>query len=218
MEAGATVSSVQPKLITPIQAIVPLRLQNTAMENPKVVALVQVSGMGRVEDLVVLEATHVGLVDRAEELLKKALIDPGDVRENESVRFEMILPFLYPADLGLSNRSTSDDIQAMISTVDKDDQSLHLVPVQELDEPVSITDEGLVYKPEDEEGKSIPGKAVVEVYINHEGSVRLPRIISSTHPTVALAAIESFADLQFTIPRRNGKPAVTQVRLPFLAE
>jgi hypothetical protein len=206
---------IQPRLITPIQAVMPLALQNAAIENPKVVAKVQVSGAGRVEDLVVLEASHIGLVNRAETLLRKALIDPGDIRPNESIRFEMVLPFLYPADLGLPNKSTSDDIQIMIASLENEERSLNFYSAEELDEPVAIVDRGVVYKPDDEEGNLIPGNAVVELYINHEGRVRLPRVISSTHDEVALAALASFADLRFSIPLYNGRPAVTRIRLPF---
>lgn len=217
-QAPDTPAPLQPRLITPIQAVMPLGLQNAAIENPKVLAKVQVSGAGRVEDLVVLEASHIGMVNRAESLLRKALIDPGDIRANESIRFDIVLPFLYPADLGLPNKSTSDDIQIMIASLENEERSLKVYPAEDLDQPVAILERGVIYKPEDAEGNLIPGKAVVELYINHEGQVRLPRVISSTHDEVALAAIASFADLRFTIPLHDGRPAVTRIRLPYEAE
>lgn len=212
------VAPIQPKLITPIQAIVPLPLQNSAIRNPEVVARIQVSGTGRVEDLVVLKASHIGMVDRAESLIRRALFDPGDVRPGESIRFELVLPFQYPADLGLPNKSTADDLEIMIATMEKEDLSLQFHPAGELDQPVAIIDRGIVYKPEDDKGNSISGKATVELYINHEGEVRLPRIVSSTHDEVALAAIESFADLRFTPPLHEGRPTVTRIRLPYEAK
>jgi len=210
--------SLKPKLITPIQAIVPLALQNKAIDKPQVVARIQVSGAGTVEDLVVLEASHVGLASRAESLIRKALFDPGDVSLKESVRFELILPFRYPAELGMQGISISDDIESMIEAVKTEDKSLGFHPIKELDEPIIVIDRGHVYRPEDEEGNVVNGEATVEVYVNHEGEVRLPRVVSSTHDEVALAAVATFSDMLFTKPLYKGRPAVTKVRLPFSAK
>lgn len=215
---GGGGSVLEPKLITPIRAVVPMALQNKRIENPRVVAMIQVSGAGRVEDLVVLEASHVGLVERAESLIRKALFDPGDLALNESVRFELILPFQYPADLGGTGTNIADDIEGAIATVKVEDHSLALYSMKELDAPISIIDRGDVYKPTDAEGNTVPGEATVEVYVNHEGEVRLPRVVSSTHDEVALAAIATFGDMLFTKPLHDGRPAVTRVRLPFSAE
>lgn len=208
-------TSLQPKLITPIQAIVPLSLQNTVMENPQVVAKVQVAGTGLVEDLVILEASHVGLISRAESLIRKALFDPGDFNIEESVRFDLVLGFQYPADLGATGKSVTDDVEILIDNVAGDDRAVGFYRPNELDMPIRITDQGTVYVPETDAGERIHGTARVEFYVNHLGEVRLPRIITSEDDEVSLAALASVKDMQFTRPMVDGKPAVTLVRMPF---
>jgi TonB family protein len=214
-EIEAVATPLKPKLITPIQAIVPISLRNSSLPNQQVVAKVQVNGSGMVEDLVILEATHVDLVNRAESLIRKALFDPGDVGFDEAVRFELILPFQYPSDAGMPNKTTVDDVQLMIDSVTDNDRSLALYSPSELDEPLKVLDQGTVYVPENEQGERIEGSAKVEFYVNQDGLVRLPRIVSSTDDEVALAAISSIRDMRFTPPTHEGNPAVTLVRMPF---
>lgn len=209
---------LKPKLITPIQAIVPLSLHNSSLEDPRVVAQIQVSGSGMVEDLVVVEASHLALIERAEQLIRRAIFDPGEVRVNESVRFELILPFLYPAELGLSNKSTADDIEIMIEQVKDKDMSVRLHKPGELDETPRVVERGDLYVPHNEAGEPIPGEAKVEFYVNHQGEVRLPRVLSSTDEEMALAAIASVKGMKFLPPTVKGKPAVTRVRMPYSAK
>lgn len=207
--------SLQPKLITPIQAIMPMSLHNTSIQDPKVVAMIQVSGDGSVEDLVVIEASHINLVERAERLIRRALFDPGDVGMNESIRFELNLPFLYPSDLGMQNRTTSEDIEIMIDEVKDRDMRVRFHNPGELDEPPQVLERGKVYVPEDEAGNPLPGEARVEFYVNHQGEVRLPRILSSSDEEIAIAAMATVADMKFLPPTVEGKPVVTKVRMPY---
>ena len=206
---------LKPKLITPIQAIMPMSLHNTNIQNPKVVARIQVSGNGMVEDLVILEASHINLIDRAESLIRKALFDPGDVRLNEAIRFELILPFLYPSDLGMPNKTTVDDIEIMIDEVKDEDLSVRFHKPGELDETPRLLERGEIYVPQDEDGEPVPGEAKVEFYVNHKGEVRLPRVLSSTDDEMAIAALATVKDMKFLPPTVNGNPAVTQVRMPY---
>jgi TonB family protein len=206
---------LSPKLITPIRAIVPISVRNSNLPNQQVVAKVQVTGSGVVEDLVIIEATHIDLARRAEVLIRKALFDPGEVRVNESVRFELILPFMYPSDIGMHSKSTADDIELMIDSVRDSARRLSFHSSDELDEPLKVLDQGVVYVPENKDGERIEGTAIVEFYVNHEGIVRLPRLVSSTDDEVALAAISSIQDMRFTPPMFKGDPAVTLVRMPF---
>ena len=59
------------------------------------------------------------------------------------------------------------------------------------------------------------GKAVVEFLIDTEGKVRLPRIISSTHPSFGYMSVQTVANWRYEPPKSGGKPVVTRVRVPF---
>lgn len=208
-------ASLQPKLITPIQPVMPMSLHNTDIQDPRVVSMIQVSGSGKVEDLVILEASHIELVDRAESLIRRALFDPGEIQRDESIRFELILPFLYPSDLGMRDTTTTGDIEIMIDGIKDKDRRVRFHKPGELDETPAVLDRGEIYVPEDEEGKPVPGEAKVEFYVNHMGEVRLPRIISSSDEEMALAAIATIRDMKFHPPTVDGKPAVTRLRMPY---
>lgn len=58
------------------------------------------------------------------------------------------------------------------------------------------------------------GEAVVEFYIDREGKVRLPRILSSTHPSFGYMAAQTAANWRFEPPLAQGKPAITRARVP----
>ena len=59
------------------------------------------------------------------------------------------------------------------------------------------------------------GNAVVEFLIDTEGKVRLPRIVSATHPSFGYMAAQTVANWRFEPPKSQGKPVITRARLPF---
>lgn len=204
-----------PVLKSEITALVPQSLSNTNMEDPRVTCIIQINHLGKVEDLVAIEATHIGLVRRAESLILEAEFDPGDVNEGESVRLEFILGFNYPSQMGINSKTTMDDVEIMIDSVKDEDHRLELVLPGELDAMPQILDRGQVYVATNPAGERISGSAKVEFYVNHLGEVRLPRILESSDPEISKAAILSVRDMKFTPPMAGEKPAVTKFRMPF---
>jgi TonB family protein len=59
------------------------------------------------------------------------------------------------------------------------------------------------------------GDAVVEFLIDTDGKVRLPRIVSSTHPLFGYQAVQTMANWRYEPPMSQGKPVVTRARIPF---
>jgi len=59
------------------------------------------------------------------------------------------------------------------------------------------------------------GDAVVEFLIDTEGKVRLPRIVSATHPSFGYVAAQTVANWRYEPPKAQGKPVVTRARVPF---
>lgn len=192
-----------------------MSLHNSAINDPRVVAKVQVPTNGRVEDLIVLEASHPDLIERAESLLRSAIFDPGNISANESLRFDVSIAFAYPSDLMPGALSVMDDVEIMINRVRNEDTVVRVYRPNELDAVPQAVDNGKVYRPEDAAGNAIPGEARVQFYIDHRGLVRLPRILSSTHDEVAIAAIATVSDMRFSPPTVAGRPAATLIVMPF---
>jgi len=59
------------------------------------------------------------------------------------------------------------------------------------------------------------GEALVEVLVDEEGLVRLPRVIAASDPAFGWAAVQAVAVWRFEKPKAGGKSVVTRVRIPF---
>lgn len=59
------------------------------------------------------------------------------------------------------------------------------------------------------------GEALIEVLIDTDGRVRLPRIVSASAPAFGYAAVQAVNTWLFEKPVRGGKPAVMRARIPF---
>jgi TonB family protein len=59
------------------------------------------------------------------------------------------------------------------------------------------------------------GEAVIEIIVDRDGRVRLPKIISATHPEYGMAAATAAAQGVFIPPTRHGQPTDVRVRVPF---
>jgi len=59
-------------------------------------------------------------------------------------------------------------------------------------------------------------EAVIEIIVDRDGRVRLPKIVSATHPEYGMAAATATTQWVFFPPTRNGQPADVRVRVPFV--
>lgn len=58
------------------------------------------------------------------------------------------------------------------------------------------------------------GEAMIEVYVDGEGDVQLPRIISNSAPEFGYAAVQAVATWRFDQPKKDGKSVAVCVRIP----
>lgn len=205
----------EPTLIAPILAMVPHTMDTSRILNPRVVAKIQVTKDGSVEDVVVTEASDLLLVERAEKLIREARFKMPARDSAVSVRFDLHLPFHYPSDLAVVSISPSDDIRQVMSGSSIDEIGFKLHAPEELDTPPKLIDRGQVFRPDNDQGEPIPGSAIVEFYVNHRGEVSLPKVVSSSHPEVAIAALGTISDMKFVPPTVDGEPTVTIMQMPF---
>ncbi len=59
------------------------------------------------------------------------------------------------------------------------------------------------------------GTARIEVLIDEEGFVRLPRLVSASDEAFGYAAMQAAAAWQYERPRQGGKPVVARAQIPF---
>ena len=63
--------------------------------------------------------------------------------------------------------------------------------------------------------KLTEGNAVVEFLIDTEGKVRLPRVVSATHPSFGCMAVQAVSGWRYEPPMSEGRPVVARARVPF---
>lgn len=63
-------------------------------------------------------------------------------------------------------------------------------------------------------GKVAQGEALVEILIDEDGRVRLPRVVSASHEPFGYAALQGVAAWRFEAPTRGGRAAVVRVQVP----
>jgi len=214
MSSEVEPAPVQPRLLTKVHALVPLSLQNVPMEEPEVRLKVQVDAKGVLQDMVVLSATHPDLAPRAESLLVDARFDLR-AEVDHPVRFDIVIPFAYPSELGAASKSTMDDIQILVHGFTRERAGISFVEPEDLDASLEVKDYGKRYRPENEAGEVVEGNARIEFFIDYRGRVRLPRVISYSHEKVAEAALLTFRDMHFIPPRSSRRPATTKVVMPY---
>jgi TonB family protein len=64
-------------------------------------------------------------------------------------------------------------------------------------------------------GRVPRGSAVVEVLVDEQGRVRLPRCVSASDPAFGYAAVHAVISWRFEPPKIDGSPVVVRVRIPF---
>lgn len=107
---------------------------------------------------------------------------------------------------------------------EKDEELLNLekkhpekiVPAAKLDGKLTpVSRRGPVF-PSALRGSTERGEAKIEVLINEEGKVCLPRIVQATDPAFGYAAVQAVAEWRFEPPIAGGKPVIARAVLPFV--
>lgn len=58
------------------------------------------------------------------------------------------------------------------------------------------------------------GEAQIEFFVDRNGDVQLPRVISGSAPEFGYAAAQAVATWRFEVPRKAGKPVVVRAQIP----
>ncbi len=60
------------------------------------------------------------------------------------------------------------------------------------------------------------GEALIEFFIDEEGLVQLPRIVSATDPSFGYAGAQAISRWRFAPPTKDGKGVIVKARMPFV--
>ena len=200
------------------QLNVPMMLRHLNLIEPSATAIVRVGAEGKILGHIFIKADHIDLLPVAEKGLQRAEFEPAQL-EGESVvgDLKMEIHFANPRKQfdQTAQMSIGDHIQENIQRLSKTEKALTTSLPQELDQPLSILDQGKSIVPVDKSDNPIKGDVLYEFYIDPEGIPQLPKVISSDGPAFSKAALFQIESMKFEPPLRDGKPTVVKVRLPF---
>src|SRR5208283_2959640 len=114
------------------------------------------------------------------------------------------------------NGIITDDDLSLFRRENKKPESI--IGANQLDAPLMPLSRRSPFFPLALRGKVEHGEAVIEMLVDEEGRVRLPRIVEATDPAFGYAAVQAAAQWLFEHPQSGGKPAVVRVRVPFSFE
>ncbi len=209
---------VNPELKRPIHVLVPSAIMHYDLPDYYAEFLVRVAADGRVMDLVCVEASHPGLIPRADRALRRAEFQPAT---EDGVPFIADVPirvnFRHPsADFsGAVEQSGLDHIEDTLTYLDREALRFEKSSPRDLSEPLRIIEQQTTFVPTDADGEPVHGSAVIEFYVDRDGTPRLPTIVRSDHEAISDAALRNISSARFNKPRVDGRPTVVKVRMPF---
>ena len=107
----------------------------------------------------------------------------------------------------------NEGLQNLLVLVQKHPEKI--VSSAKLDAPLKPTGARAPIFPLTLHGQTTKGEATVEILIDGDGVVRLPRIVSASDPAFGAAAAQAVFGWQFQPPMKAGQPVITRVRIPF---
>jgi len=90
-----------------------------------------------------------------------------------------------------------------------------ILSAKRLDAPLKPIFRRAPFFPSSVGGRLDRGEARIEVLIDEEGKVFLPRIVEATDPAFGYAAVQAVTEWRFEPPTAAGKPAIVRVLVPF---
>jgi TonB family protein len=206
-----------------LEAVIPQELKRLLLSEPSVRFHVVVDETGAISDYLAVEATHVGLLEKGTEKLQEARFNPA-TKDGKAVRgkITVMVGFFDPeqrawrdgAQYTPMGGSVSDAVDRRVYKLQEEALRYRESSPNELDEPLKMLESKLylVHPPEE---PAPTGKVVVEYWIDHEGKVRLPEILSSDHENLSLSVLMTLKETRFAPPTHNGNATYVKVRQPF---
>ena len=168
---------------------------------------------GEKRDFVVVAATHPAYSDEAIRSIKKWEISPA-IMNGQAVdsRFIVNIRFKQEGIIIINNPigSTGSLRQNQLY-----DFFYRVTEVNELDEPLKTVFTVMPHFPEDMKLYEISGQALIEFFIDPEGNVLAPGILSSSNEQCAYSALGAIVEWKFEPPLKKRKPVYVRARQPF---
>ena len=166
-----------------------------------------------IRDFVVMAATHPAFSNEAKKTVKKWKISPAIINgEPVDSRFVINIHFKQKGIIVINNPiGNPSDIRGN----QLDDFYYRVTEANELDEPLKTISTVMPHFPENMKLYERSGQALVEFFIDPDGNVLAPGILSSSNDQCAYSALGAIVDWKFEPPLKKRKPVYVRAKQPF---
>ncbi len=194
---------------------IPARLRMEGLREGKVTFAVDVDAEGKLEDWLVIEASHHELVAPCIEAVKRWRFTPArydGARVPARTKFTLNLS----QSGAVVSRTTVEMINAFMENLGGRPLDYRISRAEELDRPlVALTRVSPPYGREAER-QGVTGRVTVYFFVDERGNVRLPAVSAETHPYLSGLAVRAMREWKFTPPTREGRPVTVEARQAFV--
>jgi TonB family protein len=197
-----------PKLVNNVVAVYPFELLRDDRKGNAQVGFF-VSPTGKVEQAVVLKDTRPEFGFALLAMLGEWKFQPA-MKDGKPSWAVMDITQKFSRSGG--DVPVSDEALDLLRELKKDKPAL--CPINELDAQPKLLSQHPPVFPSSILGTEAEGQAVVEFFIDHDGNVQLPRVVSATAAVFGYSAVQSVATWKFTPPTSHGQPVDIRVQIP----
>lgn len=190
-----------------VEPQIPARLRMEGLRDGRVTFAVDVDAEGKLDDWLVLEASHNELVAPCIEAIKRWRFTPAryaGARVPARTKFTLNI-----SQTGaVVSRNSVEMINEFMENLAGRPFDYRICRPDELDRPVVAVTQVSPQYGRDAERQGVGGRVTVHFFVDEQGNVRLPAVPAETHPYLSGIAVRAMRDWKFTPPTRDGRPVV----------
>ncbi len=194
-------SNFEPMIVSQLAVpAFPVHLRRQGVTRGEVRVLLRVDSTGRLFDKLVVAYTHREFADAVLAAVPQWNFEPA-LQEGDPVAsadgFTVVFDAQHPARVQHVERTE------LVTTTP--DLAFCACPVNELDRPPEAQTSSAPLPVRDENGAPLAGRVQVDYFIDENGRVRMPVVVSASHPRLAWAAAAAIEQWRYESPRRHGQ-------------
>lgn len=215
-KVGAKTGPFEPLgILKTVQPSYPDRLADRFLDRGEARIMIMVDEEGRLADWIVTGYTHALFAKEALDVLPKWKFEPARFHGRPiGVRTE--LRFIFRNSGGV--RIVPGDLEMRLRVKDIRQHETfwqRVCHVEELDQPLDAIVEISPMQPDRLGAVAREGKVVVEYFIDPEGRVRMPLVLSSDDEAFTKAVLMAITEWRYATPTRDGQPVLARVAREF---
>jgi TonB family protein len=176
--------------------------------------VVSIDSTGKISDYLVIGYTHPDFANAVLIALKRWEFEPPTLH-GQPVSILRELKFQFESRGVVVSMDVSSYVAQRAYQIFSDRYVYRPATLKDLDKiPTPLQTNGPLY-PEVLAKSKQSGQATVEFFIDENGAVRMPSVVSADHPDFGVASILAVRDWKFEPPTRHGQPVLLRVQQVF---